>query len=140
MCCGFPATSRGWSAGRERVPHPARLPRPRPVRLAHVGAVPRASPCPDVGGGGGRVLVGVRGGGGAERMAAVSAARPSVRVGQLWADRDKRSLGRLLRVVAIEEDKAVVQSPSGRGRKTRIRLDRFRPNSTGYLLMQAVDE
>lgn len=80
---------------------------------------------------------------------------PDVRPGQIWADNDKRSAGRKVRVIAIEDAsgwdggkrrplvpaRAVVEQVVGRhnegtGRRTRIRLDRFRPTSTGYRLVQ----
>lgn len=64
-----------------------------------------------------------------------------VKVGQVWADNDKRSEGRHVRVIAIEKlhRQAVVRPCSPTGdftghRVTRIRLDRFRPTSTGYRL------
>lgn len=59
---------------------------------------------------------------------------PSVKVGQVWADNDWRSKGRMVRVLAVDETHATVQDRLGMGRKTRIRLDRFRPTSTGYRL------
>lgn len=80
---------------------------------------------------------------------------PNVRVGQVWADNDKRSAGRHVLIVAIEDgqlaypfpDRAVVAlcTPDGRvifsGRngketRTRIRLDRFRPTASGYRLVK----
>ena len=83
----------------------------------------------------------------------------AVRVGQVWADLDKRSAGRHVKVVAIEDAKpapdqhhrdvparAVVVwcNPDGRvhGRekRTRIRLDRFRPTSNGYQLVKDAPE
>jgi hypothetical protein len=67
-----------------------------------------------------------------------------VEVGQVWADNDSRSTGRTVRVVAIEGDKAVVETVTyskhvyvGGGRKqSRIALKRFKPNSTGYRLVE----
>lgn len=60
-------------------------------------------------------------------------------VGQVWADNDPRSRGRLVHIVALDETHAtveVVQSPAGvrpqLGRRSRVRLDRFRPIRTGY--------
>lgn len=62
-----------------------------------------------------------------------------VRVGQVWEDNDPRQLARRqLKVLEIVGDRATVQHPSGRGNKTRIRLDRFRPTSTGYSLVKDV--
>ncbi|MEU5946296.1 hypothetical protein ABZ793_12130 [Micromonospora sp. NPDC047465] len=85
---------------------------------------------------------------------------PTVRVGQVWADNDKRSEGRRVRVIAIEPAqpaaphhravpaRAVVERVDANGQAmtngkgtvphTRIRLDRFRPTSTGYRLIQDV--
>ncbi len=58
-----------------------------------------------------------------------------VQVGQVWADNDWRSSSREhLRVVAIEDTHAVVERLNGT-RRTRIRLDRFKPTSTGYRLI-----
>ncbi|MFI7468183.1 DUF6354 family protein [Nonomuraea sp. NPDC049646] len=69
---------------------------------------------------------------------------PSVRVGQVWADNDKRSEGRRIRVLEVDATHATVTPVDVRGmvdsrtqqRRTRIRLDRFRPTSTGYRLVQ----
>lgn len=66
---------------------------------------------------------------------------PTPAVGQIWQDNDKRSYGRRVRIVEIDGTHAVVELVTGRGvghadakpgRQTRIRLDRFRPISTGY--------
>jgi hypothetical protein len=73
---------------------------------------------------------------------------PAVRVGQVWQDADKRGYGRRVRVVEVDATHAVVELFVGRGtgndqakpgRRTRIRLDRFRPTSTGYRLIQDVE-
>jgi hypothetical protein len=69
---------------------------------------------------------------------------PDVRVGQVWLDNDKRTHRRSLRVVEVPSldvpnpghVKVTVQDAIGR--KYRIRLDRFRPTSTGYRLEQDV--
>lgn len=65
-----------------------------------------------------------------------------VRVGQVWEDWDIRFRAtfstRKLKVLEIVDGKAVCQSPSGLGRKTKIRLGRFRPTATGYRLVQDV--
>lgn len=67
-----------------------------------------------------------------------------VRVGDVWADNDYRCEGRTVMVVAITDGKAIcsVAWPNlkhGRVRhRTAIRLDRFRPNSTGYRLISRV--
>lgn len=64
-----------------------------------------------------------------------------VRVGQVWADNDKRSAGRHVKIVSIDRDgKATVCRCTAAGgaldeRTTRIRLDRFKPNNTGYRLV-----
>lgn len=71
-------------------------------------------------------------------------ANEEVRVGQVWADNDKRSTNRKVRVISIELGSALVEpvtvTPQGAvarvpGRPTRIRLDRFRPTATGYRLI-----
>lgn len=86
-----------------------------------------------------------------------------VAVGQVWADMDKRAVGRQVRVLSVVpgetwsggltagvEGFALVELVSQRGRPargheatqragpgrlTRIRLDRFREGSTGYRLV-----
>lgn len=86
-------------------------------------------------------------------------ATPDVRVGQVWADNDKRSAGRHVKVIAIEParggaagdrrpvpGRAQVALCRGDGTLirtgqfdnltvTRIKLDRFRPTSNGYRLV-----
>ena len=62
--------------------------------------------------------------------------RIPVQPGQVWADNDWRSAGRQIQVLEVDATHATVQSPSGLGRKTRIRLNRFRPTSTGYRLLK----
>ncbi|WP_442803620.1 hypothetical protein OG411_29815 [Streptomyces pseudogriseolus] len=66
---------------------------------------------------------------------------PTPAVGQIWQDNDPRTYGRKVRIVEIGETHALVElhQPRGAGhnaakpgRRTRIRLDRFRPTSTGY--------
>lgn len=81
----------------------------------------------------------------------------TVRPGQVWADADWRSEGRTVRVDRIEDGKAVCTiltnrdaaqrnldhgdawTTDMRGKTTRIRLDRFRPTSTGYRLVTEPD-
>lgn len=72
---------------------------------------------------------------------------PAVRPGQIWQDNDKRGYGRQVRVVETDSTHALVELHQPRqlhlpgakpGRRTRIRLDRFRPISTGYVLVQDV--
>lgn len=76
-----------------------------------------------------------------------SADSSDVRVGQIWQDCDKRGYGRRLRIEAVDATHAdcreVTIAPqgavvlvSGPRVRTRIRLDRFRPTSTGYRLVQ----
>jgi hypothetical protein len=75
---------------------------------------------------------------------------PEVRVGQVWADNDKRAVGRRVLVIGVDATHATVELCSQRGRparghehaqvaepgrRTRIRIDRFRPTSTGYRLV-----
>jgi len=69
-----------------------------------------------------------------------------VEPGQVWADNDPRGYGRKIRVVAIDGTHATVEVVAHRavssgtaGRQTRIRLDRFRPTSTGYRLVRNAD-
>lgn len=63
----------------------------------------------------------------------------NVKVGQVWADYDvrfRKSSPYLKRIVAIDGDYAVCK---GAKRTTRILLKRFRPNSTGYILVSDVE-
>lgn len=65
---------------------------------------------------------------------------PAPAIGQIWQDADPRSYSRKVRIVEITETHAVVElhqprlpvSSAKPGRRTRIRLDRFKPTSTGY--------
>ncbi|MEU4154792.1 DUF6354 family protein [Streptomyces antimycoticus] len=66
---------------------------------------------------------------------------PTPTPGQIWQDNDKRSYGRRLRIIAIDDTHATCELVTPRdaghqkakpGRRTRIRLDRFRPTTTGY--------
>lgn len=77
---------------------------------------------------------------------------PDVRPGQVWADNDWRCEGRTLRVVEILRPELGLLSPvlcvtvtdstkypperPRVGKETKVRLDRFRPTSTGYCLLQ----
>lgn len=74
---------------------------------------------------------------------------PAPAVGQIWQDNDKRGHGRMVRIVAVDGTHAVVELavPRGAGhqhampgRRTRIRLDRFRPTSTGYRYIATEDQ
>jgi hypothetical protein len=75
----------------------------------------------------------------------------AVKPGQVWQDCDKRAYGRTVRVVDVDATHATVELVAQRGRparghedaqraepgrRTRIRLDRFKPTSTGYRLVQ----
>ena len=69
---------------------------------------------------------------------------PQVRPQQVWADNDPRSKGRTLKVLAGAHGKALCEvltdgegaTISRVGKTTRIALERFRPNSTGYSLLE----
>ena len=81
-----------------------------------------------------------------------------VRPGQAWADNDKRVKGRTLRVLRLYETRALCETVTNddatqqridrgdrtardmRGKTTSISLDRFRPTSTGYRLVQDVED
>lgn len=89
---------------------------------------------------------------------------PDVRKGQVWADNDPRSDGRLLLVldtpticrrchpagegrkkvtVEVVRSRDVATGPSdarSRGRRQKIMLRRFRPTSTGYRLTDLTSE
>lgn len=58
-----------------------------------------------------------------------------IKVGQIWQDNDKRMNGRQIKVISIEGAYAFCRHPQGIGRPVRIRLDRFRPTSTGFVLI-----
>lgn len=65
----------------------------------------------------------------------------SVKVGQIWQDRDWRVKDRFVRVIDIKGDSATCQRCDRDGkslthRVTSILLRRFRPTSTGYDLME----
>ena len=72
---------------------------------------------------------------------------PEVKRGQVWKDCDWRSNGRSFRILRVEEQYAIVTVLTARksapeserqravGAERRIRLSRFRPNSTGYRLV-----
>ncbi|MEU3046183.1 hypothetical protein ABZ705_06545 [Streptomyces sp. NPDC006984] len=67
--------------------------------------------------------------------------QPDVRGGQVWADNDKRSGGRTVRVDEVDVRYAYCTvltsaTPGGStGQRTRIALERMRPTSTGYRLL-----
>jgi len=58
-----------------------------------------------------------------------------VEVGQVWQDNDPRVPTRTITVLSVTATHAhVVSSPSGR--KTRVKLSRFKPIQTGYRLVE----
>lgn len=57
-----------------------------------------------------------------------------VKVGQVWEDCDRRMHGRRVEVLEVDATHALVKVATT-GRRTRIRLDRFKPVSTGYRLV-----
>lgn len=61
-----------------------------------------------------------------------------VRAGQWWRDNDPRHAGsaREIKVLEVVGDKALVQNQGGTGRKTKIKLSRFKPTNTGYKLVK----
>lgn len=74
---------------------------------------------------------------------------PAPAVGQVWQDNDRRSYGRHLMIEDIGETHAVMVEVSyrpsngavtaqGQPRRTRVRLDRLRPTSTGYRYVTTV--
>lgn len=65
-----------------------------------------------------------------------AATAPEVRVGQIWADNDKRSAGRIVTVLAVNGRHATVRSNFGK--TTSVLLNRFRPTATGYRLVKDV--
>ena len=60
-----------------------------------------------------------------------------VKVGQVWEDCDRRFAKRRVKVVTLTRTHAVVVriAPTRSDTRTKIRLDRFRPTSTGYRLV-----
>jgi len=67
-----------------------------------------------------------------------------IKVGQVWRDWDSRSRKpdapvRLVKILEIVDGKAICQHPGGLGRKTKIKLSRFRPTSNGYKLEKDVE-
>ena len=61
-----------------------------------------------------------------------------VKVGQIWQDCDRRMHGRKLRVVKIEGTHAYCANAAELSDRirTKIRLDRFKKGSTGFVLVQ----
>lgn len=58
-----------------------------------------------------------------------------VKVGQTWRDNDRRCRDRKIFVENIVGDVAFCRSGSRTGRRTTIKLSRFRQNATGYILV-----
>ncbi len=50
----------------------------------------------------------------------------AIEVGDVFLDKDNRESNRRLRVLAVENEKALCQSVTGRGRQVRIALRRLR--------------
>ncbi len=75
---------------------------------------------------------------------------PDVRVGDVWADNDRRQDGRTLKVVHVEDGKARLQVVTNRnawrpgdpwnqdrvGKYVTVSVARMRPTSTGYRLIE----
>lgn len=67
----------------------------------------------------------------------------TVKAGQVWADNDRRSQGRTLRVLDVIDDRAIceVLTPADKavnkrvGHKASIKISRMRPTSAGYRLV-----
>lgn len=75
--------------------------------------------------------------------------QPKVRTGQVWADNDPRSAGRLIKVTEVDATHAAVVNCDSRGepnpsvlraRRGRIALTRFKATSTGYRIYQDVED
>lgn len=74
--------------------------------------------------------------------------QPTVKIGQVWESCDKRDSGRKIRVASFVTKKGQQYAicdqgwmhPQGafqaNGRHVTIRVDRFRPTSTGYRLVR----
>jgi hypothetical protein len=66
-----------------------------------------------------------------------------VKVGQIWQDNDKRFVHtpRNIKIVNIDYKKNTAGCKNVQTNKyTMIRLDRFKPNSSGYKLLVNVDD
>lgn len=67
--------------------------------------------------------------------------KPTIKVvpGQIWADKDPRSAGRKVRVLEVDGVRhAIVQSPTGLGRKSRVLYDER--GLRGYRLVSQPEE
>jgi len=59
--------------------------------------------------------------------------------GQIWADKDRRSAGRTVRILEVDGIRyAIVQSPTGLGRKSRVQYDQY--GLRGYRLVSQPKE
>lgn len=63
----------------------------------------------------------------------------TVKVGQIWADNDPRSDGREVIVDEIRDGYALCHTGT-LGKKTKIKLGRFKPTRSGYKLVRDVEE
>lgn len=71
----------------------------------------------------------------------MSTSRPPLKVvpGQIWADKDRRSAGRTVRILEVDGIRyAIVQSPTGLGRKSRVQYDQY--GLRGYRLVSQPKE
>ena len=68
------------------------------------------------------------------------ARKPTIKVvpGQVWADKDPRSAGRKVRVLEVDGRHAIVQSPTGTGRNSRVLHDEH--GLRGYRLVSQSKE
>ncbi|MCI4659659.1 hypothetical protein [Cryobacterium zhongshanensis] len=66
---------------------------------------------------------------------AATTAGATVKVGQVWADNDKRSVGRTITITTVGESRAEFFDGI---HHRRALLTRFRPTSTGYRLVKDV--
>jgi hypothetical protein len=56
-----------------------------------------------------------------------------VRIGQLWKDNDPRVPNRYLKILDVKDGYAYARVLAGK--QTKIKLSRFKPTSTGYILI-----
>ncbi len=54
-----------------------------------------------------------------------------VKINDIWQDLDPRKPGRRIKVLWIGDGHALVQNAIGTGARTKVRLDRMKPNGTG---------
>ena len=65
----------------------------------------------------------------------IEANRGRLKVGQVWREMDKRVTNRRVRIIEIGPTHAVVANVHQPSLVTRIRIDRFKPGSTGFELV-----